>query len=147
MNVKHKAAPFSVNRRMAAASAAIAKKRNTIHSITEVDITKPRRSIREHRQQTGEKLSLTAFIITCLARTVAENPELNSFRRGRKLILLDGVTISALVEREIDGEKIPEPVGIQAAQTKTYRHIHDEIRAAQHHSGDRLGSLSGMGWV
>jgi len=103
--------------------------------------------MREHRQRTGERLSLTAFVITCLAQAIAENPNLNSFRKGRKLILLDDVTISAMVEREIGGEKVPEPFGIRAAQTKTYRQIHDEIRAAQRHGEDELGGLSGIGWV
>jgi pyruvate/2-oxoglutarate dehydrogenase complex dihydrolipoamide acyltransferase (E2) component len=145
--VKHKVAPFTAKRRMAAASAAVAGERDTIHAITEVDITEPRRLLREHRERTGESLSLTAFVIACLARAVAENPQLNAFRKGRKLILLEDVTISALIEREIEGEKIPEPVGIRAAQRKTYRQIHDEIRAAQHHCSDRLGGLSGMGWV
>jgi hypothetical protein len=38
-------------------------------------------------------------------------------------------------------------MGIRAAQTKSYRQIHEEIRAAQSHAADRLGGLSGMGWV
>jgi hypothetical protein len=95
---------------MAAASAAVAAERNTIHGITEVDISEPRRLMREHKKRTGETLSLTAYV-ACLARAVAENPEMNSFRRGRKLVLLDDVTISVLIEREISGEKIPEPWG------------------------------------
>lgn len=103
--------------------------------------------MREHRQRTGESLSLTAFVIACLARAVAEHPHLNSFRKGGKLVLLDDVTISALVERELAGEKVPEPFGIRAAQAKTYRQIHEEIRAAQRHGEDGLGGLSGARWV
>lgn len=143
----YRVVPFTMNRRMVAASAAVGRERNNIHGVTEVDITEPRRLIREHRERTGERLSLTAFVITCLARAIAENPNLNAFRRGGKLVLLDDVTISALVERELGGEKIPEPFGIRAAQTKTYRQIHDEIRAAQRHGEDGLGGLSGMRWV
>lgn len=147
MRIGYRVVPFSVNRRMAAASAAVAAERSTIHSITEVDISDPRRLIREHKERTGETLSLTAYVVACLARAVAENPEMNSFRKGRKLILLNDVTISVLVEREINGERIPEPVGIRAAQSKTYRQIHDEIRAAQSRRSERLGSLSGAEWI
>lgn len=143
----YRTVPFTVNRRMVAATAAVNNNQNTIHSITEVDITEPRRFIREHYQLSGEKLSLTAFIIICLARAVAENPNMNSFRKGRNLILLDDVTISVLVEREIGGENIPEPFGIRAAQTKTYRQIHEEIRSAQNKREDKLGALSGITWV
>ena len=143
----YRVVPFTMNRRMVAASASIGRERNNIHAITEVDITEPRRAINEHRQRTGERLSLTAFIITCLARAIAENPTMNSFRKGGKLVLLQDVTISALVEREIAGEQIPEPFGIKAAQTKTYRQIHDEIRSAQQNSAKELGGLSGSGWI
>jgi pyruvate/2-oxoglutarate dehydrogenase complex dihydrolipoamide acyltransferase (E2) component len=132
---------------MAAASAAVGREHDTIHLLTEVDITEPRRLIREHRERTGEQLSFTAYIVACLARAVAGQPHLNSLRRGGRLVLLDDVTISALVERNLDGELVPEPVGIRAADKKTYRQIHDEIRAAQQQSDVRLGGLSGMTWV
>jgi len=149
MQKKHgyRVVPFTMNRRMVAASASVGRTQNNIQALIEVDITEPRRFIYEHRLRTGERLSLAAFVITCLARAIAEYPNLNSFRKGRYLILLDDVTISVLVEREIAGEMIPEPFGIRAAQTKTYRQIHDEVRAAQQQSEDRLGGLSGTTWL
>ena len=139
--------PFSTNRRMVAASAAVGREQNNIQALLEVDISEPRSLIREHKQQTGENLSLTAFIVASLAQAIAEHPHLNSFRKGRKLILLEDIGIGVLVEREIDGEIIPENLGIRAAQTKTYRQIHEEIRAAQENGNDGLGGLSGTTWV
>jgi pyruvate/2-oxoglutarate dehydrogenase complex dihydrolipoamide acyltransferase (E2) component len=132
---------------MAAAGAAVANEQSTIHGIIEVDISVPRRLIREHCEHTSERLSLTAYIITCLASATAENPKVNSFRKGRKLILLDDVTVSVTIEREIGGENIPEIFGIQAAQAKTYRQIHNEIRSAQRSGEMKLGALSGMTWI
>jgi pyruvate/2-oxoglutarate dehydrogenase complex dihydrolipoamide acyltransferase (E2) component len=146
MSKSYRVVPFTMNRRMVAASAAIGRERNNIHATTEVDISEARRLIDEHRQKTGERLSLTAYVVTCLSRAVAENLYLNSFRKGGKLILLNDVTISVLVERNVSGEQVPEPFGIHAAQAKTYRQIHDEIRAAQGHVNDRLGGLSGSQW-
>jgi pyruvate/2-oxoglutarate dehydrogenase complex dihydrolipoamide acyltransferase (E2) component len=132
---------------MVAASAAVGRERSNIHAITEVDITEARRLMDESRQRTGQRLSLTAYIVACLSRAVAENPSMNSFRRGRKLVRLNDVTISVLMERDISGEKVPEPLGIQAAQEKSFAQINDEIRAAQRAPGGKLGSLSGMQWV
>jgi pyruvate/2-oxoglutarate dehydrogenase complex dihydrolipoamide acyltransferase (E2) component len=143
----YRAVPFTLNRRMVAASASVGRKQNNIQTIVEVDISEPRRLMHEHQQQTGEKLSLTAYVVTCLAQAIAEHPNLNSFRKGSHLILLEDVTISVLVEREIDGEMMPENLGIRAAQTKTLRQIHDEIRAAKAHAQDELGGLSGTTWV
>jgi pyruvate/2-oxoglutarate dehydrogenase complex dihydrolipoamide acyltransferase (E2) component len=149
MNQKqgYRTVPFSINRQMVAASTSVGREQSNIHAIVEVDISKPRRLIREIKEQTGKNPSLTAYVTTCLAQTVSEYPTFNAFRKGRRLIILDDVTISVLVEREIDGEIVPENLGIQAAQSKTYWQIHEEIRAAQNHAGDELGALAGITWL
>ncbi|MBN2347463.1 MAG: 2-oxo acid dehydrogenase subunit E2 [Bacteroidales bacterium] len=137
---------LSINRRMVRASASVTRAKNTIHCLAEIDITEPRRVIKEHFEKTGEKLSFTAYIVVCLAAVIRDFPTLNSFIKRRKLIILDDVTISVLIEREIGGEKVPEPVGISNAQLKTYRQIHHEIRSAQSLQSKNLGSLSGSTW-
>lgn len=139
--------PFTINRQMVAASTSVGRGQGNIHAMVEVDISKPRQLIREAQERTGDRPSLTAYVTACLARVISEFPTFNSFRKGRNLILLDDVTISVLVEREIDGEIVPENLGIRAAQTKTYRQIHEEIRAAQDHTGDGLGGLTGLTWL
>jgi pyruvate/2-oxoglutarate dehydrogenase complex dihydrolipoamide acyltransferase (E2) component len=138
---------FGANRQMVAASAAVGREHDTIHLMTEADITLPRRLIAEHRERTGERLSLTGYVVTCLARALGEFPRFNCFRRGSRLIVLDDVTISVLFEREIDGESIPEPIGIQTANRKTFREVNDELRAAQEHAGRRLGEATGTAWI
>jgi len=143
----YRSLPLSFNRRAVIASATVTKEKNAIHGFTEVDITIPRQLIKAHFERTGEKLSLTAYIVTCLAQVIKEHPELNSFIKGRKHIILDDVTISVLIEREISGEKVPEPIGIKGAQEKTYHQIHKEIREAKKLHSDRLGSLSGQTWI
>ena len=143
----YKSLPLSFNRRAVIASATVTKEKNAFHSFTEVDITVPRQFIKEHFERTGEKLSLTAYIVTCLARVVKDFPELNSFIKGRKHIILDDLTINVLIEREISEEKVPEPVGIKVAQEKTFYQIHKEIRDAKKLKSDKLGSLSGQTWI
>jgi len=139
--------PFTINRQMVAASTSVGREQSNIHAIVEVDISKPRQLIQTAKERTGERPSLTAYITACLARAISEYPNFNSFRKGRNLVILEDVTISVLVEREINGEIIPENLGIRAAQTKSYRQIHEEIRAAQEHAGDGLGGLSGATWI
>ncbi len=146
-NKGYRSVPLTFNRQMVAASASVTKKKNTIHCITETDISVPRRLMKEHFEKTGEKISLTAYIVRCLARTIQDHPELNSFIIGRRLIMLDDLTISVLIERELAEEKVPEPTGIMKAQDKTLRQIHNEIRDAQKDKGDKLGNLSGATWV
>lgn len=143
----YKSIPLSFNRKMVIASASVTKKKNAFHSFTEIDITEPRRILKQHYERTGEKLSFTAYIVLCLANTVKDHPQLNSFIKGRRLIFLDDITISVLVERELGEEKVPEPVVIKGAQSKSYRQIHNEIKEAKKHKSDKLGSLTGKTWI
>jgi pyruvate/2-oxoglutarate dehydrogenase complex dihydrolipoamide acyltransferase (E2) component len=142
----HRVVPFSANRRLVAATLSVNSESHTIHTLTEVDVTRPRELLRQHRQRTGESLSLTAYVVTCLARALEQQPELNSFRRGRKLVVLDDVTVNTLVERDVGAERVPEPCPIHAVQQKTYRQVHDELRAAQRHQSGHLGTLSESPW-
>jgi pyruvate/2-oxoglutarate dehydrogenase complex dihydrolipoamide acyltransferase (E2) component len=143
----YKSIPMTFNRRAVIASATVTKEKNAIHCITEVDISEPRGRIRQHFELTGEKLSFTAYIVTCLAHVLKDHPLLNSFHSWRRQIVLDDVTVSVLMEREIKGEKVPEPFGISKAQLKSYLQINNELRQAQNKPADHLGNLSGMTWL
>lgn len=139
--------PLGKSRRIMAAGQDVAAERHTMYAITEADVTEPRRLIREHRERTGERLSLTAYVVACLARAVAEHPSLNSLRRRGKLVTLDDVAVITMVERDVGGEQVVEVLGIRAADQKTYRQIHDEIRAAQRRDDEPVGAVSGSRWV
>jgi pyruvate/2-oxoglutarate dehydrogenase complex dihydrolipoamide acyltransferase (E2) component len=139
--------PFSIQRRIVAAASAVNNEYNTIHSVCEVEVETPRRLIREYKERTGKPLSFTAYVVACVGRALVQHPELNSFRRGRKLILLDDVTVNTLVEREHEHERTPESLAIKSAQTKTVIEISEEIRAAQAKLVSGFGELSGSRWV
>lgn len=146
-NKGYRVVPFGGNRQIVAATSSINREQNTIHLMTEVDIAQPRHLIAEHQEHTSERLSLTAYIVTCLARTLTEFPRFNAFRRGNQLVVLEDATINVLFEREIDGEIVPEGVGIQAANRKSYRQINDELRSIQQQESRHLGSATGMAWI
>ena len=86
MNQKagYKTIPLTFNRKAVIASASVTKEKNTFHCITEVDISIPRKFLNEYFQKTGVKLSLTAYIVTCLAQVIKDHPSLNSFIKGGK---------------------------------------------------------------
>jgi pyruvate/2-oxoglutarate dehydrogenase complex dihydrolipoamide acyltransferase (E2) component len=103
-----------------------------IHSLIEVDVTRARTFLREHKAKTGESLSFTAFLIACLGKAVDEHKAVQAYRKGSKhLILFDEVDVYTPIEREVAGQKQIMPCIIRAANRKTFREIHHEIRAAQ----------------
>ena len=105
---------------------------HTVYGLLEVDVTRARRRLAEHRARTGEALSFTAFLVHCLARALDEDRSVQAYRKGRKaLVVFDDVSVGLLVERASGGKAGLVGHVVRAANRKTYRDIHEEIRAAQ----------------
>ena len=120
-----------IRRFMAAARRSVQRKPR-MHGLIEVDVTRAREFLRDHKAKTGEALSFTAFIIACVAKAVDEHKAVQESRKGRKhLILFEDVDVSTYIERDVAGQKQIMPYIIRAANRKTFREIHHEIRAAQ----------------
>jgi pyruvate/2-oxoglutarate dehydrogenase complex dihydrolipoamide acyltransferase (E2) component len=103
-----------------------------IHGLIEVDVTRARAHLREYKATTGESLSFTAFLVACLAKAVDEHKAVQAFRKGSKhLVLFDEVDVYTPIEHDMAGQKQVLPSIIRAANRKTVREIHHEIRAAQ----------------
>lgn len=103
--------------------------RSNVHGLVEIDVSDARERIRTIEEETKTKLSFTAFIVSCLATTVDEQPHIQRYRdwRGR-IHEFDDVDVNVLIERETDGERIGIPHVIRQANQRTIRSIHDEIR-------------------
>lgn len=141
---KYRIEPFPRARYAIVDYLSVAHSRHLVHALLEVDVTAPRRAIREHELNTGEQFSFTAFIITCVARAVAENKHMHAYRLGRKeLIVFDEVDVSLPVERDVRGHRIGTPHVIRAADTKTWEEIHRELRSVQ---AEGAGAYQRMEW-
>lgn len=147
---KYSIIPFPKARQLVVDSLQQAKRMSVVHIITEVDVTNARKWVGEFRKKTGEPLSFTAFLTYCLAKAVDEDKSIHAYRNGNKLIVYGEVDISVLIEREVAGDKVPIfPHVVKAANKKTLREIHDEIRTAQREDIDSSGKgkLIGRYWL
>jgi len=124
--------PFPRMRRLIRDQAWLAQRKHIIRGLIEVDVTCARQAIREHQAATGERLSFTAFLIGCLGHAVDANKDLQAYQdwRGR-LIVFDDVDVDTIVEVVADGKSFPLAHVIRAANRRTVREIHAEIRAVQ----------------
>jgi pyruvate/2-oxoglutarate dehydrogenase complex dihydrolipoamide acyltransferase (E2) component len=131
-HVDYQVVPFPKIRRWMAAMFRSVQHKPMIHGLIEVDVTRARAHLREHKATTGESLSFTAFLVACLAKAVDEHKAVQACRQGSKrLILFDEVDVYTPIEHEVAGQKQIMPSIIRAANRKTVREIHREIRAAQ----------------
>lgn len=110
----------------------VAGRRSNVHGLVELDVTDARRRIRAVEEETGEGLSFTAFLVFCLARAIDDHPHVNAYRdwRGR-VHRFDDVDANVLIETTVDGEQLGVPHVVRAANRRSLRSLHDEVRAAQ----------------
>jgi pyruvate/2-oxoglutarate dehydrogenase complex dihydrolipoamide acyltransferase (E2) component len=124
--------PYPEMRRLEAIAYRSVQHKSMMHGLLEVDVTRARTFLREYKASNGESLSFTAFLIACLAKAVEEHKAVQAYRKGSKrLILFKDVDVYTPIEREVAGQKQLMPYIIRAANRKTLRETHQEIRAAQ----------------
>lgn len=107
-------------------------RRHMMYALLEVDVTNARRAIRDYRARTRTPLSLTAFLVYCLARAVDEDKAMQACRLGRRrLVLFADVDVGIMVEQEVDGVRMPSGHIIRAANRKGLGEIELGIRLAK----------------
>ena len=107
-------------------------RQHTIHGLLEFDVTDTRRAIHRRRRESGEPLSFTAVLVAAFAHVIGQDPALQAYRKGKgRVVVFDDVDVAVLVEHVIEGERVPVPHIVRAANRKTAAEIDREIRAAQ----------------
>ncbi len=143
----HQVLPFSKMRRFALDAGWLSRRKHIIHGLLEVDVTEAREFIRDHEARTGEDLSFTAFIITCLGKAVDMDKRLQAYLNWRKqLVIFDDVNVNIMIEVDMDGRKVPMPRILKAVNKRTFRDIHREIREVQARPERSVESKS-MRWL
>ena len=131
-HMTYQAISFPMERQVTVQGGRLASRKHTIHALIEVDVSEPRRMIREYKARTGEALSFTAFVIACLGQAIDQNKRMHAYRDWRnRLIVFDEVDVNTMVEAEAGGRKRVIPHWVRAANKRSLKDIHDEIRATQ----------------
>lgn len=116
------------SRRVMGALMDVARSRRLMVAFVEADVTTPRRLMHEYRS-TGDSVSLTAYVAACLARAVRQHPELNSVRRGRRLVLFDEVNVVCYLEQFHGEESVVAFRTFRAADRSSVRELTAGIRS------------------
>ncbi|MFD1513405.1 2-oxo acid dehydrogenase subunit E2 [Halomarina rubra] len=139
--------PRPLQRRATADYMRIAGQRSVVYGLVEFDVTDAREVIQNRFEETGERLSFTAFLVGCLGRAIDDHPDVNAYHdwRGR-VVRFDDVDVNVLVEKHVDGEKLAIPHVVRRANRRSVVSIHEEIRRVQTSPAEsRHSSLASLG--
>jgi pyruvate/2-oxoglutarate dehydrogenase complex dihydrolipoamide acyltransferase (E2) component len=124
--------PYPSSRQLTFDVGKIGLAKHHVRALLEVDVTEARRLIKQSRHN-GRKISFTAWLIKSIADCVTLHPlvaGLNEARRNRVLVFED-VDISIVVEKDVNGTRVPLPYVIRKADKKTLFDVQEEIEAAK----------------
>lgn len=107
-------------------------RRHHIKALIELDVTNARKLIKTYRRDKRAKLSFNTWLLTCISRAIADHKEVHALRKGKnKLIIFRDIDISLIVEKNVNGQKVPLPLVIRNADKKSLTEIEQEIGAAK----------------
>ena len=89
-----------------------------VSAILEFDVTESRRKLQELRRS-GTDISFNAWLIKIISMVVEQHKEAAAYLYNKKkLIVFDDVNVSILVEKKLNGEKVPLPMLIEKDKRK-----------------------------
>lgn len=114
----------------------LARRRQFIHGLIEVDVTETRRLIRNYRLLTGKPLSMTAYVAWCLAQAVERDKSVQAMRAwGNRLVIFDDVDVYMPIEIDLDDRKFPYLHTLRNVNNRTPEDVDAEIRAVKANPG------------
>ena len=121
--------PFTRNRDIVVDFISIGKKTYKVHALGEIDVTLPLKKIAEYKEK-GINISFTAYVSYILVQTIVDYPFMQAIKwRRRKMVVFEDVDLSCIVEKDIEGKKVPAKLLITKANEKTILEITEIIRS------------------
>lgn len=94
----------------------IGKQKHHVTGLIELDITKSRKKIREYNRRNSNRISFNAWIIHVISHTIRQHETSASYLKGRnKLVIFKDINVSVIVEKNLDGQKVPIPFVVERA--------------------------------
>ena len=124
--------PYPSSRQLTFDVGRVGLAKHHVRALLEVDVTEARKFVKQSRH-TGTKISFTPWLIKTIADCVALHPSIagvNDAKRSRVLVFED-VDISMVVEKDVNGARVPLPYVIRKADKKTLCEIQKEIESAK----------------
>lgn len=123
--------PFPRERQIVVGGLRAGRRQAPIHGIVQIDVTVAKQLI----AALDPRPSLTAFVVSAVARAAADHPEVHAYRNWRgRLVLHSHVDVATMVEIPTPRGPVPIAHLIRDADTRSVVDISDDIRGVQRDS-------------
>ncbi|MCF8381872.1 MAG: 2-oxo acid dehydrogenase subunit E2 [Bacteroidales bacterium] len=109
----------------------IGRRKHHIAAMIEIDITASREKIKTYKKEI-KKITFTAWLIKAISLTLKDYESAAAFLKGkRRMIIFNDINVSMVVEKNIQGHKVPMPMIIEKANERAIESITEQISQAQ----------------
>jgi pyruvate/2-oxoglutarate dehydrogenase complex dihydrolipoamide acyltransferase (E2) component len=110
----------------------IGNRKHHVTGLVEFDVTESRKKIREYNKSHSNKISFNAWLISVISSTIKKYDISSSYLIGKnKLIIFDDINVSIVVEKDLNGIKVPIPLIIERANAVSIDSITKQITEAK----------------
>lgn len=110
----------------------IGRHKHHVAGLLEFDVTKSRIKIREYNRTHHKKISFNSWLISVIGKTLKKHETACSylFKKNKQLIFND-INISIIVEKSLNGTKVPFPLVIEKTNEISIKSIAEKITIAK----------------
>lgn len=102
-----------------------------IPALLEIDVTKSREKIQQLKEQ-NQPISFTTWLIKIISLTIKDYEQVAGYLKGKSEVLVfNDINVSIVVEKELNGKKVPIPLVIEKANERSIESITKQIREAK----------------
>ncbi|HNQ13363.1 MAG TPA: 2-oxo acid dehydrogenase subunit E2 [Aquaticitalea sp.] len=110
----------------------IGNRKHHVTGLIEFDVTESRNKIKECNKANSNKISFTAWLISVISHTIKKHETSSSYLIGKnKLIIFNDINVSIVVEKNLNGIKVPVPLIIEKANEASIDSIAMQIAEAK----------------
>ena len=110
----------------------IGKRKHHVTGLIELDISKSREKIREYNKHNKNKISFIAWIISVISNTMQKYETASSYLKGKnRLMIFENINVSIIVEKNLNGQKVPIPLIIEKTNEISIEAISMQINDAK----------------
>lgn len=97
----------------------------------EIDVSGSREKIKKYKNEIN-RISFTAWLIKAISHTIKDHELVAAYLKGkRKVVIFNDINISIVVEKIINGQKIPFPLIIEKANDRSIESVTKQINDAR----------------
>lgn len=110
---------------------AMGLKKHHVVAMIEIDVTESRKKINQ-RKETKQEISVTGWLIKEISTTIKDYKDVAAYIKGkRSTVIFNDINVSIIVEKDLNGMKVPIPLLIEKTNEKSIQTITEIINDAR----------------